>query len=279
MYVASFNSCWAKIERAKEHRDTLDTHIREKFAIEENRPRLGIKFDGDTSEHVLYVNYMPDLGRFFENVGVILGDALHNLRSALDHLAFQLALRNTNGNVRNERRVQFPIEDSLEGFERRCEDTRRGWLFEVNPDDRAIIERYQGRHRVHEEVSVGLYFHPLVMLRDLSDSDKHRLLPTMMVPSSGQELLGGPGGMPFFLLMARTMQEMSQLEAPKIERVELNTEIARVQLGDRAGQQDLDMAGYVAPVIALAEGRPVVAVIDKIVAVVVKVIREFDPIA
>src|SRR5690349_1920178 len=43
------------------------------------------------------------------DVGLIAGDAIHNLRSALDHLACQLVL--ANGNVPS-RQTCFPIFDS-----------------------------------------------------------------------------------------------------------------------------------------------------------------------
>src|SRR6266478_2626561 len=107
----SVDGCWSKIARAKEHRDLLESHSKQTFSVEANRPRFGAKFEADTSEYVFYVNYMPDLTAAFDRASLILGDAVANLRSALDYLVFQLAIWNTNGNVRDERNVQFPITD------------------------------------------------------------------------------------------------------------------------------------------------------------------------
>ena len=41
---------------------------------------------------------------------------------------------------------------------------------------------------------------------------------------------------------------------------------------------DMNMAGYTAPVIALGGGHPVINTLDDIAAVVVKLIREFEPV-
>jgi hypothetical protein len=279
MYSPNFNGCWARVAWAKAHRDTLNDYIAGMFAVEQNRPKFGLKLDRETEEHVLYVSYMPDLADFFRNVSLRLGDTIHNLRSALDHLVFQLALRNTSGTIEHERRVQFPIEDKPSAFETRCKPGRGGWLAEVHRDDRAVIERFQGYHRIQEEVSVGPYFHPLVMLRELSDMDKHRLLATVMVPSTGFDFIGdGVGGLPFLVFMTDFLARMTRFEGVQAEAVELGTELARVQLANSPPHPDADMAGYLASVIALREGRPIIQVIDKIAATVTTVLSEFGPV-
>ena len=165
------DSCLLKIERAKEHRDALEKYERETFAVESNRPRLGIKFEPDTEDYVLFVNYMPDLNPFLDRYSLILGDAVHNLISALDRLAYQLALLHTGDNIQKPNSVQFPICDTTDKFER----AKKRWLSEIAPDHVAIMERFQGYHRVDERHAIGPYFHPLSKLRDLVSLDKHRL--------------------------------------------------------------------------------------------------------
>jgi len=275
MYTPSFNGCWAKVERAKEHRDSLDAYIRETFAVEGNRPRVGMKFDRETEEHILYVNYMPDLEAFFTRVSVILGDTVHNLRSGLEHLAFQLALWNTDGNVRNERQVQFPIEDTEEAFNARCALGRGGWLAEVHPDHQAIIERSQPYHGIDQEtMMMGLDFHALAMLRDLSNMDKHRLLATVMIPPTSLEFVGH---MPLLFLLMGMAQRLFRFEsAIEMKPIELGAEISRGKFFQSAVGQETDMAGYIRPEITLPEGRSVLIVLDRIAAVVVKVISEFE---
>src|SRR2546427_216365 len=156
-----FRSAWAKIERAEEHRHGLDSHIRATFDVEANRPRLGVKFDAQTGEHVLYVNRMPDFSAFFERVSLILGDALHNLRSALDHVAFNLVLGTlTRAQVR---KVQFPICDTEERFREEIRKRLPG----LRADHCAIMERYQPYHGPHDPKAVTLG-----TLQDLSNTDK-----------------------------------------------------------------------------------------------------------
>lgn len=65
MSVASLTPCWEKLAWAKEQRDGLHEYIRQLFAVEGNRPCLGIKFHPDTAEYSLYVSAMPDLGAAF----------------------------------------------------------------------------------------------------------------------------------------------------------------------------------------------------------------------
>jgi hypothetical protein len=171
---ASLDSSWAKIERAKEHRDVLDAYIAKTFSLKRNCPHVGIKFQPDSGEHVLFVNQMPDLRLPLLRCGAIIGDVCHNLRSALDHLAFQLAHRNKGGSVTNERRIQFPIEDNPATFKGRCTDPgRRGWIADLHPDDQAIIERFQVYNRLNEHLPTGglrrPFRHTLGLLRDLSD--------------------------------------------------------------------------------------------------------------
>ncbi len=168
-----------KVKRAKEHRDALEKYERETFAVESNRPRLGIKLDPVTGDYVHFINYMPDLEGFLDRCSLILGDTLHNLRSALDRLAYQLALLKTGGNIRNPKSIQFPICDSVEAFDK----AKRKWLREIARDHVVIMERFQGYHRV--DGGQDPYFHPLSKLRDLSIVDKHRLPIDLVIPTSG----------------------------------------------------------------------------------------------
>jgi hypothetical protein len=67
------------------------------------------EFNRQTSEYVIRGKVTKPTGE----IGVIAGDAVHNLRSALDHLAWQLALLNT---AKPHPRTQFPIARSESEF-------------------------------------------------------------------------------------------------------------------------------------------------------------------
>jgi len=281
-----YSGCWAKIERAKEHRDALDAYITEQAAIESNRPRLGVKFDAQSGNHIAYVNYMPDITTIMERTSVILGDIAHNLRSGLDHLVFQLALANTQGRLPNYRRVQFPIEDKPTRFNTRCTDKgNQGWIADLSPVDQAIIEEFQPYKRGHglfhqkwiatAPISIGTVFsHDLATLRDLSDTDKHRLLASVSFEPSHLQIVE-----PIVAVLANSYftQSMARFGVKVVNRVELGAELfwAEMPVGT---QHEVKVAGYLLPEVMLADGRAVIHAVDRMAATVVNVIRKFDPI-
>lgn len=56
-----------------------------------------------------------------------------------------------------------------------------------------------------------------------------------------------------------------------------NIVITRSSRSPGPPEQDVDMAGYAAPSIAFSDGRGVIPVINKIAAVIVKIVGEFEP--
>ena len=99
--------------------------------------------------------------------GVILGDCLHNLRSALDHLVWQVALLDGNTPDRN---AQYPIASKSE---RQFEDMAKRQLAGLNDRHRAMIKDTQPFHRGADAAT-----HPLSMLANLSNTDKHQVVHT-----------------------------------------------------------------------------------------------------
>ena len=94
-----------KIERAKEHIRNLETEVR---AFLTTKPyRVGTKHKPETGQ---LVYYLVDVKPVPLRIAVMAGDALQNLRSALDHLAWQLVLANGRNPMS---RTAFPIYDDL----------------------------------------------------------------------------------------------------------------------------------------------------------------------
>ena len=272
-----FKGCWAKIDRARQHRDALDSYIREYFLIEANRPRLSGELDPKSGYYVFRIASTPDLGAFLEFTSVVLGDVIHNLRSALDYLVFQLALFHTNGSIRNERALQFPIDDTPKGFERNA----HRYLREVHPDHVAIIERFQPYHGTggRPDGWSGPYIHQLALLRDLSDTDKHRLLNIILaVPNQMHFTL--PAGVTFpppsTFIGGKFSGDVLFGQAAK--RVELGSEVMRSPLVGSNLPPKIDMAGDLTPSVALAEWRPIISTIDRVAAFVEQVIHDFEPL-
>jgi len=269
---ASLGGCVAKLSRAKEHRDAIDQYIAGTFTDESNRPRLGTKFEPETNSNILYVSYMPDLTGFLRNVALILGDAVHNLRSALDHLAYQLALLHTNGNIAKPHRVQFPITDTADKFRQDCDR----YMGEIAPLQIAEIERlqpYHGTQGLPESGWSGPYLHPLALVRDLSNDDKHRLLiPTVAVPSSSKLSTVAVGVMLLKLIDDPTGTMMGG------EPLEAGAVLVRAPAITKPLKRDMKMEGQVTPSIRLAEGRPLVDTLDRIAAAVTYTLSRFEPL-
>lgn len=106
-YQPDFRGCWAKLDRAKTHRDVLKDEIGTAFGAASNRIGLSVEYDDESGYHVFRAETFPDdLSRRW---GILIGDAVHNLRGALDHLVWQLSLLGRDGrNTRNPKRSNSP---------------------------------------------------------------------------------------------------------------------------------------------------------------------------
>jgi len=94
----------AKIARAKHHLNDLQNALR--VALDPSRIRFAFDSEQENGQHVLRVYGVPEVDPAWR---LIIGDCLHNLRSALDHLAWQLVL--LDGGEPGDR-TQFPIHGS-----------------------------------------------------------------------------------------------------------------------------------------------------------------------
>jgi len=104
---------------------------------------------------------------------VIIGEVVHDLRSALDHLVWQLAENNPKGNGASERN-QFPIFDKVDRDPKKWKDRRNRWramLSNVEPTHCATIKALQPYRRAHR-----VLYCPLAELANLSNTDKHNVL-------------------------------------------------------------------------------------------------------
>lgn len=148
-----------RVDRAREHLDALKGHIA--TYIEANRTSSLIKVDGMTISAI----WPPEPPPMF---GVWVGEIAYNLRAALDYLVYRLAMLDSGKTVDG---TQFPIEDTVEGFQKRRSRFLRG----VNEAHVAAIEElqpYKGADWTR-------------LLRDLSNIDKHRTLHIIGYVSTG----------------------------------------------------------------------------------------------
>jgi hypothetical protein len=271
---------WAKVQRAQEHFDALDRLVSETFAIEANIPRLGVKIDPETTQHVLYINRCPDFGPLCIRLGLIVGDVLTNLNSALDYLLYDRSFVNGANDadwVKWEREIKFPIignpHDWLSILGKQ--------LKYLTASQQACVKRFQPFDRRDfqqlNHAIAGPPFHPLQMLRDLTNKDKHRLLTTVIIPMWG----GHGAGDNAELAGVISMLGVAQGTAPDWlggAPAKLNAEMARAYLPTQSPKHEVDVAGYLSPRVALTEPakRPLGPVIERIMAFVIKAIRELE---
>lgn len=100
-----FSLITVKVERAKRHFQELRQEVESFFKT--NPYKVGTKRDPQTRRLIYYVVSVAPTPK---TIPSIAGDLLHNLRSALDNLAYQL-FRVGSGNTATARHVYFPIYD------------------------------------------------------------------------------------------------------------------------------------------------------------------------
>ena len=162
----------SKIRRAQEHSNSLKEEVNA-FTNSGDYDTLPER-NSDGSEYRLRIKFgqlKPDVVRW----GVMFGDVLHNLRSALDHLAWQLVL---TGGGEPGSTTSFPIFKDRDKFVSLSRDPVRG----VSNKVRELIEGVQPFQRGREEAALSA----LWVLHELSNWDKHRLVHlTFLGPSQG----------------------------------------------------------------------------------------------
>lgn len=157
------DGCRAKVERATEHVEELGREMSAFLAQE--RYRILTEFPSPT-EFVARIELVTDPPL---RLGTIVGDALNNLRAALDHLVWQLVIAN---NETPGRHSQFPIIRDPKLWEKvthRNHERGPGPLKGI-VNGLPEIEALQPYNAADPESD------PLARLAELSNADKHRVL-------------------------------------------------------------------------------------------------------
>jgi hypothetical protein len=158
-------SILAKIERAEEHIRNFDAESRAFF--QRNQYRVIIHDDPETGNRLFHARFIDEPTDRFS---IIIGDVAHNLRSALDHLAWQLIL--ANGGTPKIEKTSFPIFKAPPTTPQNYESAIRGKICGASDEAVRIIKElkpYKGGNDAFWN------------LRELNNIDKHRLLVTVGV--------------------------------------------------------------------------------------------------
>ena len=159
-----------KAERAKEHVGELDRNLRAFFKTDPYK--VGSKHDSQTRKLVYYVTSVDPIPQY---VPLIAGDVIQNLRSALDHLAYQIVCSDTGDSPPNADGIYFPITDTVAKYEA----GKRGKMQGVGQkvfDAIDALKPYKGGNDL------------LWTLHRLNNIEKHRLLLTVGSQAAGINL-------------------------------------------------------------------------------------------
>jgi len=127
-----------------------------------------VDFNGQTQILTIsvHINKVPDA-----MWGIRVGEIVHNLRSALDHVIWELFIKNNRQTPRIRDKHQFPIFDNQAGFNSAIPQFLKGL------DNKAIdLIRSEQPFPVSEGGTGEDIKSPLWHLKELSNCDKHRTI-------------------------------------------------------------------------------------------------------
>ena len=159
----SLDGPYAKLDRAREHLDTLRRELDRAEAV--NAYRAVEEFNSEERRHIWRLKVDSTV---VERLSVVAGDVVHNLRSSLDHLVWQLILK---AGRQPTKTAEFPIYLSKSPPPRECFDKAgRRKIHDVPDEAKDIIESVQPYHSAKPSES------DLWLLNELDNIDKHRTL-------------------------------------------------------------------------------------------------------
>jgi hypothetical protein len=228
------DGCTERVDRAGEHLVNLRDLI--SATIEKHKNSFVVEFDPLPPNDVIRPRRPQSLPTPYR-VGILIGEVLYNLRSALDYLVFELA-RHDSGSPQDD--TQFLIESTPESFRGKTKRRLRG----LNAAHIAAIERLQPYN--------GCIW--TKTLRDLSNPDKHRELHNIMGRYSGQA----------FTRLTRDDAAFDRINAP------ITSAIHPVH-------GEVDVKFDYSERILFADGAPIMETLKEIKTQVAKTLADFKP--
>jgi hypothetical protein len=150
-----------KVHRAKQHVSDVERQV---ATFLESKPyQVGTKRELETTKLIYYVVGVAEAP---VNIAAVTGDALQNLRSALDHLAYRLVVVGLGTIPSNPKYIEFPIADSQRQYPSLRDGKVKG-ARQPAKDAIDAVKPYPGGND-------GLW-----RLHKLNNIDKHRLLLTV----------------------------------------------------------------------------------------------------
>jgi hypothetical protein len=241
--MLDLTGCRAKIERAKKH---IVDFSHDKVAFLDTNPYVVIsKFNAETNQTESIMGPMPQIP---DALATIAGDAIQNLRSALDYLAAALVV--SVGNV--PKFVYFPICETLKKYEAESPGKTKG----MPPKAKEFIDS--------KEPYGGGNGNDLWILHTLNNTDKHKLLTTIGVNiAKGFSFTLSPGGNTITALV----------DAPGLDEGDILGSISGNYEGEHRIHFTFDIAFGQPDSIA---GDPVLPALEYLASMVETIVEEFE---
>ncbi|MGH2635314.1 MAG: hypothetical protein ACRDHU_04115 [Actinomycetota bacterium] len=221
----SLEGAWEKFRWAQQHFDALREAVSQQINSVTIQRDEGLEATDDPE--VFFLNWrVVELSDMPPEWGLRVGDIVHNLRSAMDYIAWQLGWWNQGGTPFGK--TAFPICGNATLF-----NNKRWVLKSLSEEHVALIEScqpYQGGNREWP-------FLPLADLRDLSDQDKHRVLVVTQPVVSGQA---------FAKIQQLTGCERAQAHFLAGYPLHVGAAVVRVKVWKPTGEFDVEME-YTSP--------------------------------
>lgn len=164
----TFKSAKLKIEWANHHIADLQRQV-DRFA-KENLNIIDSEADVGASEMDFTVSFTKEVP---SEIALTIGDAIHNLRASLDHLAWELV--GYDGGTQ-DRYLQFPIYHDRTHFEASCKG--------MKTPSGAIKDMFKAF-----EAFPGGSGHVLYVIHSLDNADKHTVLTPIIQVSTIEQLI------------------------------------------------------------------------------------------
>jgi hypothetical protein len=168
-----------RIRQAMRRAAEFQTAIQHYLAEEPFRPDLQIDDDRRAWQVVLRISKPVPV----DDWSILLGEIIHHLRSGLNNVLYNVASKYAGGTPRLPRSIQFPIFSTETDFDKNADR----FLGEARSELYDIVRAFQpfGGGDDFLKPGPGLHMlHPMDLLNELSNDDKHRhwrFLP--LVPS------------------------------------------------------------------------------------------------
>jgi hypothetical protein len=225
---------------------------------EEHVVVLGTHYDADTKTYSVYAEEVPEIPLAW---AVLLEETVHNLRTALDFVVFELAVLDLDGAEPPGGKTAFPLAFDKTNFDAFAPRLLEG----LTGPHREMIERMQPYHAPHGRDSSAFK-----ILDDLANDNKHRLL-------QGVFLTAESGGLQIPTHGHNCRVVRQQIHNPIGRPLEPGTPLATLVLEVTGPDPEVDVQGDITVAITLRDGTKVLDLLNAAATSLQNVLNEVLP--